>query len=150
MKILVIKLSKKVKELYAEMKGQTAIVTGVSSGLGVEFAEALAEYGVNLIVAARRYEKLVKVADDISSEYGVKVVPVKTDISQEDQVINMVKTAMDEFGSLEILVNNAGMGTAGLNSVDMGLQEWERMLNTDLTGTFLCARIAAREMSKGS
>ena len=149
MKILVIKLSKKVKELYAEMKGQTAIVTGVSSGLGVEFAEALAEYGVNLIVAARRYEKLVKVADDISSEYGVKVVPVKTDISQEDQVINMVKTAMNEFGSLEILVNNAGMGTAGLNSVDMGLQEWERMLNTDLTGTFLCARTAAREMIKG-
>jgi short-subunit dehydrogenase len=93
-----------------DIEGQTAIVTGTSSGLGVCFAEALAECGVNLVIAARRNEKLVKVAEDLTREYGVKVVPLQTDVSQEDQVIKMVKTAVDGFGSLQIIVNNAGIG----------------------------------------
>jgi gluconate 5-dehydrogenase len=134
-------------ELCFDIKGQTAIVTGASSGLGVAFAETLAERGVNLVIAARRYEKLVKVADEISSKYGVKVVPIKADVSQEDQVISTVKTAIEKFGSIEILVNNAG--TASLSpSVDMSLEEWKKVIDVNLTGVFLCARTAAREMIK--
>jgi len=134
-------------ELCFDIKGQTAIVTGASSGLGVTFAETLAEWGVNLLIAARRYEKLVKVAEDISSKYGVKVVAVKVDVSQEEQVVNMVKTAVEKFGSLEILVNNAG--TASLSpSVDMSIEEWKKVIDVNLTGVFLCARTAAREMIK--
>lgn len=140
-------LSKTVMELCFDIKGQTAIVTGASSGLGVAFAETLAERGVNLVIAARRYEKLVKVADEISSKYGVKVVPIKADVSQEDQVISTVKTAIEKFGSIEILVNNAG--TASLSpSVDMSLEEWKKVIDVNLTGVFLCARTAAREMIK--
>ena len=141
------RLSKTVMELCFDIKGQTAIVTGASSGLGVTFAETLAEQGVNLVIAARRYEKLVKVAEDISSKYNIKVVPVQTDVSQEEQVINIVKTAIEKFGSIEILVNNAG--TASLSpSVDMNLEEWKRVIDVNLTGVFLCARAAAREMIK--
>lgn len=144
---MVISLSKTVMELCFDIKGQTAIVTGASSGLGVTFAETLAEWGVNLVIAARRYEKLVKVAEDISSKYDVKVVAVKVDVSQEEQVVNMVKTAVEKFGSLEILVNNAG--TASLSpSVDMNLEEWKKVIDVNLTGVFLCARTAAREMIK--
>jgi gluconate 5-dehydrogenase len=132
-------------ELCFDIKSQTAIVTGASSGLGVTFAETLAERGVNLVIGARRYEKLVKVAEDISSKYGVKVVTVQVDVSQEEQVINMVKTAIEKFGSIEILVNNAG--TASLSpSVDMNLDEWKKVIDVNLTGVFLCARTAAREM----
>lgn len=134
-------------ELCFDIRGQTAIVTGASSGLGVTFAETLAERGVNLVIAARRYEKLVEVAEDISSKYGVKVVPVKADVSQEDQVINTVKTAIEKFGAIEILINNAG--TASLSpSIDMSLEEWKKVIDVNLTGVFLCARTVAREMIK--
>lgn len=134
-------------ELCFKIKGQTAIVTGASSGLGVCFAETLAERGVNLVIAARRYEKLAKVAENLADDYNVKVIPVQTDVSQEDQVINMVKTAVEKFGSLEILVNNAGIGALS-PSVDMPLEEWKQVLDVNLTGVFLCARTAAREMIK--
>jgi len=136
-----------VVELCFAIKGQTAIVTGASSGLGVTFAETLAERGVNLVIAARRYERLVKVAEDLSSKYDIKVIPIKTDVSQEEQVINMVKTAIEKFGSLEILVNNAGIASLS-PSVDMSLEEWKKVIDVNLTGVFLCARTAASEMIK--
>lgn len=136
---------KTVMDLCFHIKGQSAIVTGASSGLGVTFAETLAENGVNLVIAARRYEKLVKIAEDISNMYGVLVTAVKTDVSQEKQVIKMVKTAVDQFGSLEILVNNAGIASLS-PSVDMTLEEWKKVVDVNLTGVFLCAITAAREM----
>jgi len=122
-------------------------VTGASSGLGKIFAEALAECGANLIIAARRYEKLVQVANDLKDRYGVEVIPVRTDVSQEDDVNRMVKTAVDRFGSLEILVNNAGAASLS-PSIDMTLEEWKKVIDINLTGVFLCARAAAREMIK--
>jgi len=134
-------------ELCFAVKGQTAIVTGASSGLGVTFAETLAEHGVNLVIAARRYEKLVKVAEDLSSRFGIEAIPVKTDVTQEEQVINMVNTAVEKLGSLEILVNNAGVAALS-PSVDMSLEEWKKVIDVNLTGVFLCARTAAREMVK--
>jgi len=140
-------LSRTVAELCFDIKGQTAIVTGASGGLGVIFAETLAEREVNLVIAARRHEKLIKVAEDLSSKYGVKVIPAKTDVSQEKQVIDMIKTAVEKFGSLEILVNNAGIASIS-PSVDMSLDEWKKVIDVNLTGVFLCARTAAREMIK--
>jgi NAD(P)-dependent dehydrogenase (short-subunit alcohol dehydrogenase family) len=132
-------------ELCFGIKGQTAIVTGASSGLGVCFAETLAERGVNLVIAARRYEKLVKVAENLSHRYKIEVVPVQTDVSQENQVITTVNTAIERFGSLEILVNNAGIAALS-PSVDMPAEEWRKVIDVNLTGVFLCARTAAREM----
>lgn len=139
-------MSQNVMKCY-DITGQTAIVTGASSGLGVCFAQSLAECGVNLVIAARRREKLVKVAENLTAEYGVNVVPVQTDVSQEDQVVNMVKTAVDRFGSLEIIVNNAGVAALS-PSVDMALAEWRKVIDVNLTGVFICARTAAREMIK--
>lgn len=134
-------------KLCFDIKGQTAIVTGASSGLGVTFAETLAEHGVNLVLAARRYEKLLKVTEDLNRKYDVKVVPVKTDVSQEEQVVNMVKTAVEQFGSVEILVNNAGVASLS-PSVEMSIEEWKKVIDINLTGVFLCARTVAREMIK--
>jgi NAD(P)-dependent dehydrogenase (short-subunit alcohol dehydrogenase family) len=137
------------KELCYEIKGQTAIVTGASSGLGVSFAEALAEEGVNLVIAARRYEKLVKVAEALTRKHNVKVIPIKTDVSKEDDVLSTVRTAVEKFGSLEIIVNNAGIASLS-PSIDMTLEEWKKVIDINLTGVFLCARAAAREMIKRS
>jgi NAD(P)-dependent dehydrogenase (short-subunit alcohol dehydrogenase family) len=138
---------KTVMDLCFDIKGQTAIVTGASSGLGVAFAEALAENGVNLVIAARRYEKLAGVARELSAKHGVEVIPVKTDVTQEKQVTKMVRTAIEKLGSLEILVNNAGIATLS-PSVEMRLEEWKKVIDVNLTGVFLCARTAAREMIK--
>ncbi|MCZ2855762.1 MAG: glucose 1-dehydrogenase [Candidatus Bathyarchaeota archaeon] len=140
-------MSKTVMELCFDIRGQTAVVTGASSGLGATFARTLAERGVNLVIAARRYEKLVKVAEELSGKYDVKVIPVKTDVSQEKQVINMVKTALEKLGSLEIIVNNAGIASIS-PSIDMSLEEWKKVIDVNLTGVFSCARTAAREMIK--
>jgi len=129
------------------IRGHNSIVTGASSGLGITFAEALAECGANLVIAARRYEKLVHVANDLKDRYGVEVIPVRTDVSQEGDVNRMVKTAVDSFGSLEILVNNAGVASLS-PSVDMTLDEWRKVIDINLTGVFLCARAAVREMIK--
>jgi len=142
-----VNLSKTVMELCFAIRGQTAIVTGASSGLGITFAETLAERGVNVVVGARRYERLVKLAGDLSNKYGVEVVPVKADVTQEDQVINMVKTATEKLGSLEIIVNNAGVASLS-PSIDMRIEEWKKVIDVNLTGVFLCARTAAREMIK--
>jgi len=101
--LLVFVLSKTVMELCFAIDGQTAIVTGASSGLGVTFAETLAERGVNLLIAARRYDKLVKVAEALAKKHGVKVVSLQTDVSREDQVVKMVETAVNKvwiFGDL--------------------------------------------------
>ena len=130
-----------------DIRGNGAIVTGASSGLGVSFVEALAECGTNLVIAARRYERLVRFAKDLKLKYGVEVVPVKADVSQENEVEGMVKTAVDRFGSVEILVNNAGIASLS-PSVDMTLDEWRKVIDVNLTGVFLCARAAAREMIK--
>lgn len=140
-------MNERVMDLCFNIKGQTAIVTGASSGLGVTFAETLAELGVNLIIAARRYEKLVEVADRISKKFDAEVLPIKTDVSREEEVINMVKATVEKFGSLEILVNNAGVASLS-PSIDISLEEWKKVLDINLTGVFLCARTAAREMMK--
>jgi NAD(P)-dependent dehydrogenase (short-subunit alcohol dehydrogenase family) len=140
-------MAKREAQSCFDIRGQSAIVTGASSGLGVTFAEALAECGANLVIAARRYDRLVEVAKSLAAKHGVQVVPVETDVSREEHVTRMVDTAVKKLGSLEILVNNAGVASMS-PSVDMTLEEWKKVIDVNLTGAFLCARTAAREMIK--
>jgi len=139
-------LLKSVKDLCFEILGRTAIVTGASSGLGVTFAETLAESGVDVVIAARRYDKLVEVAKRLE-RLGRRVIPVQTDVTKEEDVNRMVRTAVENFGRVDILVNNAGAATVS-PSIEMSLEEWNRVINVNLTGVFLCARAAAKEMMK--
>jgi gluconate 5-dehydrogenase len=140
-------LQKTDTEACYNIRGQTAVVTGASSGLGVSFAEALAECGANVVLAARRFERLERLALELTKKYNVKALPVKADVSQESDVSAMVKAAVDKFGSLEILVSNAGIASLS-PSVDMSLEEWRKVIDVNLTGVFLCARTAAREMMR--
>lgn len=138
-------MSKTVKDLCFDIKGQSAIVTGASSGLGVTFAEALAESGVNLVIAARRFEKLKKISKDMENKFDVKVVPFQCDVTMEKQVKAMIENAVKENGSLEIIVNNAG--TAAISpSVEMSLEDWAKVIDVNLTGVFICSRDAAKVM----
>jgi NAD(P)-dependent dehydrogenase (short-subunit alcohol dehydrogenase family) len=141
------RMEKTETEACFNVRGQTAIVTGASSGLGMTFAEALAECGANVVLAARRIERLEKLADALTKKYGANAISVKTDVSQESDVLRTVKAAVEQFGSLEILVNNAGIASLS-PSVDMSVEEWRKVIDVNLTGVFLCARTAAREMMK--
>jgi len=93
-----------------DISGQTAIVTGCSTGLGVQMAHALANQGCNIVAVARRLDKLEQVCKELSEQHGVRALPIKCDITDTEQVEKTVKQALETFGSIEILINNAGTG----------------------------------------
>lgn len=126
------------------LKDQTALVTGASAGIGKGIARAMAAAGANVVVnyAASEKKALAVVKELVDS--GAKAIAVRADVSSEDQVLALFKTACDEFGTIDILVNNAGVQSDS-SFLDMTLQQWQRVLDINLTGSFLCAREAARE-----
>jgi NAD(P)-dependent dehydrogenase (short-subunit alcohol dehydrogenase family) len=128
------------------LKGKVAVVTGGSSGLGVTFARALAEVGANIVLAARRLDKMNEVGDDLS-RLGVKVRSIQCDVSNQDQVQSLVDDTLKTFARLDIMVNNAGVAAMS-PATEITLEEWNRVVSVNLTGTFLCARTAARQMMK--
>jgi NAD(P)-dependent dehydrogenase (short-subunit alcohol dehydrogenase family) len=140
-------VTKKMKVLdMMSLKSKVAVVTGGSSGLGVTFAQALAEVGANIVLAARRIDKLNEVADDLT-RLGVKVKPVQCDVSQQDQVQALIDETLKTFGRMDIVVNNAGVAAMS-PATEISIEEWNRVVSVNLTGTFLCARTAARQMMK--
>ncbi|MBR3153635.1 MAG: SDR family NAD(P)-dependent oxidoreductase, partial [Lachnospiraceae bacterium] len=93
---------------YFDLTGRVAIVTGCSSGLGVQMAEALASQGCAIVPIARREDKLKEVAAMLTEKYGVEAFPIRCDITNTEMVDSVVKTALEHFGRIDILINNAG------------------------------------------
>ena len=132
---------------YFDLTGQTAVVTGASTGLGLQMAKAFASQGANLVILARRQNLLDENAAAIEKEFGVKVLPFACDITDTESVKAAVKATMDKFGRVDILVNNAGTGAVA-PSVDITDEQFNNELKVDLFGTFICAREFAKEMIK--
>jgi len=127
-----------------DLTGHTAIVTGASRGLGEAIARTLAEAGANLVVAARSEGDIEALARDLAGK-GREALPVVTDVTDEASVDAMVGAAMERFGPAQILVNNAGIGTPG-KVTELALADWRRVMDVNVTGTFLCTRAAGRHM----
>lgn len=119
-------------------------MTGCSTGLGVQMAKALANQGANIVVVARRQELIEQVAKEIADEFGVKTLPVKCDITDTEQVNVMVDKAMEEFGRIDILINNAGTGAVA-PAEDITDEQFANEMNIDLFGSFKCARAVAKK-----
>lgn len=115
-----------------------AVVTGASSGLGVQMAKALAAHGADLAILARREEKLVKVADEIRS-FGVKCLPVRCDVTNTEDIKRAVDEVVKEYGKADILINNAGTGVVAPTeeTTDCNL---DHVMNVDVNGVFKMAR----------
>ncbi|HBB14240.1 MAG TPA: short-chain dehydrogenase [Treponema sp.] len=128
---------------YFDLKGQTAIVTGCSTGLGVQMAKALANQGANIVAVARRVEKIEAVAAEIKNEFGVQTLAVRCDITDTQAVDDMVKKVMETFGRIDILVNNAGTGAVA-PAEDITDEQFNNEINIDLFGTFRVARAVAK------
>ena len=130
---------------YFDLKGHVAVVTGASTGLGLQMAKAFANQGANLVLLARRMNLLEQNAKDISEEYGVEVLPFACDITKTENVNEAVKATMDKFGRVDILVNNAGTGAVG-NAEDITDEQFKHEMDIDLFGTFICSREFGKEM----
>ena len=127
------------------LDGKSAIVTGVSSGLGVSFTEGLAEAGADVMVCARRFDKLTENAGRIAKATKRKIAPMQADISVDRDIENVVKAAEREFGRIDILVNNAGVGTVG-PALKLGRKDWDKTLSVDVSGVFLFSKHVAKSM----
>ena len=123
---------------YFDLKGQVAVVTGASTGLGLLMAKAFANQGANLVLLARRMNLLEENAKAITEEFGVEVLPFACDITVTENVVAAVKATMERFGRVDILVNNAGTGAVA-NAEDITDEQFKHELNIDLFGTFVCA-----------
>lgn len=132
---------------YFDLTGQVAVVTGCSTGLGVQMAKALANQGANIVALARRQEKIDAVAAEIAEEFGVETLAVRCDITDTEMVKSAVKQVMDRFGRIDILVNNAGTGAVA-PAEEITDEQFMSELNIDLAGTFKCSREFGKEMIK--
>lgn len=129
---------------YFDLTGQVAVVTGCSTGLGVQMAKALANQGAKIVPVARRQELIEQVAKDIADEFGVETFAVRCDITDTDMVNSMVKQVLDKFGRIDILINNAGTGAVA-PAEDITDEQFMNEINIDLAGSFKVARAVAKQ-----
>lgn len=130
------------------LDGRIAIVTGASSGLGVAFAQALAEAGADVVLAARRVDKLADTAALVRAT-GRRALPVATDIAEPDQCAALVDAAMTEFGRVDVLVNNAGIATAHPATRETP-DQFRSVLDINLSGSYWTAQACGKVMQPGS
>ncbi|MFC7078451.1 MULTISPECIES: SDR family NAD(P)-dependent oxidoreductase [Haloarcula] len=126
-------------------QGETAIVTGASRGIGRGIAQKFADEGASVVV---NYRSAADLAEEVVSEIeadGGEAVAVQADVSNYDEVAAMVEATVEEFGSLDVLVNNAGIVETD-PAEEFDIETWRRVVDVDLTGTFICSQLAAKEM----
>ena len=129
------------------LKGQKALVTGGSSGIGKAVAIALGGAGADVVVNyLSDAEEAQEVVDSIKSAGG-NAIAIRCDVSKEDQVQAMFKQMIDEWGTIDILINNAGLQQDAAFD-EMTLKQWDKVISVNLTGQFLCAREAVREFKR--
>jgi len=138
-------MAMKVTEMF-DLRGRTAVVTGGSRGIGKEMAEGLAEAGAQLVLCARREEWLVETIEEFRLK-GFRTEGITCDVATPNDVQAVIDLAVREFGSIDILVNNAGISWGAMPE-DMQLDQWQKVIDVNLTGCFLFAQAAGREMLK--
>jgi NAD(P)-dependent dehydrogenase (short-subunit alcohol dehydrogenase family) len=126
------------------LRGKVAIITGGARGIGAGISEVLAEEGANLVIDYRSDpEACERFAHDLGKTYGVKTIALQADISVEENVHRLFARAIDAFGEVDLLVNNAGvMGRSPVEQ--MPLSEWQRFMDTNLTGMFMMCQAFIR------
>ena len=119
--------------LADNITGKTIVITGASSGLGETTARHLASKGANVVLGARREEKLKQIASEINEAGKGKAIYLKTDVTKKDQVQALVDKAVQEFGKLDVIINNAGLMSIAPMS-ETKVEEWERMIDINIKG----------------
>jgi NAD(P)-dependent dehydrogenase (short-subunit alcohol dehydrogenase family) len=134
---------KNVDELFG-LSGRVAVVTGASSGLGVTMSRGLAAAGAKVVMAARRKDRLDEFAAELRSR-GAEALAVACDVCREQKVDTLVRTTIDRFGRVDVLVNNAGVANMAPAELE-ALDDFRRVMEVNLTATFLCSQRFGRVM----
>ncbi len=132
---------------YFDLTGRVAVVTGASTGLGLQMAKAFASQGAKLVLLARRMNLLEENAKAITEEFGVEVLPFACDITDTERVKAAVAATIEKFGRVDILMNNAGTGAVA-PAEEITDEQFKKELDIDLFGTFVCSREFGKEMIK--
>jgi gluconate 5-dehydrogenase len=135
-----------------DLTGRTAIITGGSKGLGLAMAEGLASAGANIALVNRNAAEGKHAATQLSEAYQVKVHAIAADITQEDQVNQMVDKVMEAFGRIDILINSAGINIRGAIN-ELSLEQFNQVMQVNVTGTWLCCKAVTpymKEQRKGN
>ena len=128
-----------------DTNGKVAIVTGGGSGVGRRSALALADAGYSVAIAGRRAEMLEETREE-AGEAASRVLPVPTDIADRDAVRALFARTVESFGRLDLLFNNAGTGAPAIPIEELPFEDWKRVVDVNLTGSFLCTQEAVRTM----
>ena len=126
-----------------QSNSKVVLVTGAGTGIGRAIALAFLRDGHRVVLVGRRAEPLQSVAKESGSEHAL---PVPTDVGNADSVAALFAQIKDKFGRLDVLVNNAGVSGMGMNFEDIGFEQWQNVVNINLTGSFLCAQGAFKIM----
>ena len=129
---------------YFDLTGRVALITGCSTGLGVQMAKALANQGCSIVPVARREEKIREVAEMLRDDFGVDTLPIRCDITDTKMVEAVVDEALEHFGHIDILINNAGTGAVA-PAEDITDKQFHNELDIDLFGAFRVARAVAKK-----
>jgi len=127
-----------------QIEGKVALITGASEGIGRAIASALAGNGAKLVLNARRAEKLAQVAESLTAK-GSQVLAVSGDVSKVIDVERLKSAVLQEFGHLDILINNVGVGKYG-SVVDSSIEDYDWMMNTNMRSSYLVTRAFLPEM----
>jgi NAD(P)-dependent dehydrogenase (short-subunit alcohol dehydrogenase family) len=128
-----------------DLRGRVAIVTGGGKGIGLQMAAGLAEVGADLLLCARKPERCEEAAASLSEEFDVRAIGMRCDVSDAAEVQAVVDRAVLELGRIDVLVNNAGT-VWGSPPEDIPLEGWQKVVDVNLTGVFLCSQAAGRIM----
>lgn len=131
-----------------DLTGRVVVVSGASSGLGAQMARGFAAQGADLVITARRLERLESLAEELCAA-GVRVLPLKCDVTDSEQVNEAAAAAEAEFGKVDVLVNCAG-SAANAGVLDMTNDEWDFTIATDMTSVFYVTRAFANIMKKNN
>jgi len=132
-----------IKQLL-DLSGRVAIITGGSIGLGRQMAEGLAEMGANVALCARKKERCEQAAHELQ-QLGVKALALGCDVKNPEDVQKLADEVVAQFGRIDILINNAGTSW-GAPVEEMKLEDWNKVIETNLTGTFLCSQAVGKVM----
>ncbi|RLQ96104.1 SDR family oxidoreductase [Falsibacillus albus] len=127
-----------------DLTGKTAIVTGGGRGLGRQIAEGFAEAGANIVLCSRKVEACEEAAEELR-QLGVKALALKCDITNQEDIACVIERTIEEFGGIDILVNNSG-ATWGAPAVDMPIEAWKKVIDVNVTGTFLMSQAVGKVM----
>jgi 3-oxoacyl-[acyl-carrier protein] reductase len=127
------------------LKGKTAIITGASRGIGKAIASTVAGLGVNVAIAARQVEPLIETANELKKKYKIKVLPVSCDVTSLVDLENLVKKTQEEFGKIDILINNAGVSSQ-YPFEKQPFEDFERLVHTNYLGYVRLIRLVINDM----